>query len=167
MHKAKLVYWQCYRLRIFKFYPLAIFVLLHLFIVAFLVPKLRLVCNVIVFISASELYFYPFSCKPSLVPRRSIVFIEIFMKMAISKRARVLYTQPETRKLQQVCCRLAASIDHQVDIRMRSHRLLRLDDNKSAASCQQVCCKLRTADLLQVVNCGLAANCELQTCCKL
>ena len=26
---------------------------------------------------------------------------------------------------------------HQADIRMRSHRLLRLDDNKSAASCQQ------------------------------
>ena len=29
-----------------------------------------------------------------------------------------------------LCC-------HQADIRMRSHRLLRLDDNKSAASCQQ------------------------------
>ena len=26
---------------------------------------------------------------------------------------------------------------HQADIRMRSHRLLRLDDNKSAASCGQ------------------------------
>ena len=26
---------------------------------------------------------------------------------------------------------------HQADIRMHSHRLLRLDDNKSAASCQQ------------------------------
>ena len=31
---------------------------------------------------------------------------------------------------------------HQADIRMRSHRLLRLDDNKSSASCQQACCKL-------------------------
>ena len=61
-------------------------------------------------------------------------------------------TQPETRKLQQVCCRLAASCDHQADIRMRSHRLLRLDDNNSAASCQQACCKLRTADLLQIAN---------------
>ena len=30
---------------------------------------------------------------------------------------------------------------HQADIRMRSHRLLRLDDNKSAASCQQAWCK--------------------------
>ena len=76
-------------------------------------------------------------------------------------------TQPETRKLQQVCCRLAASCDHQADIRMRSHRLLRLDDNKSAVSCQQACCKLRTTDLLQVANCRLAASCELQTCCKL
>ncbi len=37
-------------------------------------------------------------------------------------------TQPETRKLQQVCY-------HQADIRMRSHRLLRLDDNKSVTSC--------------------------------
>ena len=26
---------------------------------------------------------------------------------------------------------------HEVDIRMRSHRFLRLDNNKSAASCQQ------------------------------
>ena len=31
---------------------------------------------------------------------------------------------------------------HQADIRMRSHRLLPLDDNKSAASCQQTWCKL-------------------------
>ena len=31
---------------------------------------------------------------------------------------------------------------HQADIRMRSHRLLRPDDNKSAASCQQAWCKL-------------------------
>ena len=31
---------------------------------------------------------------------------------------------------------------HQADIRMRLHRLLRLDDNKSAASCQQAWCEL-------------------------
>ena len=31
---------------------------------------------------------------------------------------------------------------YQVDIRMRSHRLLRLNDNTSAASCKQACCKL-------------------------
>ncbi len=34
----------------------------------------------------------------------------------------------EMRKLQQVCY-------HQADIRMRSHCLLRLDDNKSVTSC--------------------------------
>ena len=32
--------------------------------------------------------------------------------------------------------------NYQADIRMGSHRLLRLDDNKSAASCQQACCKV-------------------------
>ena len=36
----------------------------------------------------------------------------------------VCSTQPETRRLQQVSY-------HEADIRMRSHRLLRLDDNKS------------------------------------
>ena len=58
-------------------------------------------------------------------------------------------TQPETHKLQQVSY-------HQADIRRRSHRLLRLDDNKS---------------VIHVVN-GLAASCELhaadaQALCKL
>jgi hypothetical protein len=74
-------------------------------------------------------------------------------------------TQPETRKLQQVCC--DATCDHQADIRMRLHRLLRLDNIKSVASCQQTRCKLWTADLMQVVNCRLAASCELQAWCKL
>jgi hypothetical protein len=77
------------------------------------------------------------------------------------------YTQPETRKLQQVCCRLDATCDHQADIRMRSHRLLRLDNIKSVASCQQTCCKLWTAGLMQVVNCRLDASCELQAWCNL
>ena len=45
-----------------------------------------------------------------------------------------LDTQPKMRQLQQVCY-------HQVDIRMRLHRLLRLDDNKLLT------------DLLQVANC--------------
>ena len=31
---------------------------------------------------------------------------------------------------------------HQADIRMRSHRLLRFDDNKSVACCQHFCFKL-------------------------
>ena len=38
------------------------------------------------------------------------------------------------------CIKSAAGLlpcSHQDDIRMRLHRLLRLDDNKSAASCQQ------------------------------
>ena len=42
------------------------------------------------------------------------------------------------------CSKSAAGLllcSHQADIRMRSYRLLRLDDNKSAASCQQACCK--------------------------
>ena len=102
----------------------------------------------------------------------------------IFNRHIVPITQPETRKLQQVCCRLAATCDHQADIRMRSHRLLRawwqqvcwklstgllqVANCRLAASCElQTCCKLWTADLLQVVNCRLAANCELQACCKL
>ena len=44
-----------------------------------------------------------------------------------------------------ICSKSAAGLlpcCHQADIRMRSHRLLRLDDNKSAASCQQAWCKL-------------------------
>ncbi len=40
----------------------------------------------------------------------------------------VISTQLETRKLQEVCY-------HQADIRMRSHRLLQLDDKKSVTSC--------------------------------
>ena len=60
------------------------------------------------------------------------------------------------------------SIYHQADIRMRSHRLLRLDNIKSAASCElQIWCKLWTAGLMQVVNCRLDASCELRACCKL
>ena len=47
-------------------------------------------------------------------------------------------SKPEMRKLQQVCSKSSLPCSHQaVRIRMRSHRLLRLDDNKSAASCQQ------------------------------
>ena len=44
--------------------------------------------------------------------------------------------QPETHKLHKSVAGLLPC-SHQADIRMRSHRLLRLDDNKSAASCQQ------------------------------
>ena len=41
----------------------------------------------------------------------------------------------KTRKLQQVSASLLPC-SHQADIRMRSHRLLRLDNNKSVVSCQ-------------------------------
>ena len=47
-----------------------------------------------------------------------------------------IITQREKQKLEQVRCRLAAFCQ-QADIRMRSHRLLKLDDNKSAASYQK------------------------------
>ena len=63
-------------------------------------------------------------------------------------------TQPETRKLQQVCY-------HQANIRMRSHRLLRLHDNRLAASCELL--QLH-AGLMQVVSstCSKSANNKLQ-----
>ena len=49
------------------------------------------------------------------------------------------------RQKRASCTKSAADLlpcCHQADLRMRSHRLLRLDDNKSAASCQQAYCKL-------------------------
>ena len=54
-------------------------------------------------------------------------------------KSRTDATQPETHELQHVCSRLGLlSCCHQADIRMRSHRLLRLNDDKSAASCQDL-----------------------------
>ena len=44
---------------------------------------------------------------------------------------------------------------HQGDIRMRSHRLLRLDDNKSAASCPQAWCKLIVKTFYPQARCKL------------
>ena len=44
---------------------------------------------------------------------------------------------------------------HQADIRIRSHRLLRLDDNNSAASCQQTWCKLIVKSFCLQVWCKL------------
>ena len=81
-------------------------------------------------------------------------------------------TQPETRKLQQVCCRLAIIKPISGCVRIACSGLMTTSllqvVNRLDASCElQTCCKLRTADLLQIVNCRLAANCELQTCCKL
>ena len=45
----------------------------------------------------------------------------------------------EARNAQNAASRSVAGLlpcSHQADIKMRSHRLLRLDDNKFAASCQ-------------------------------
>ena len=57
----------------------------------------------------------------------------------------------------------------QADIRMRSHGLRQLTDDKSVASCQQTCCKLivknlSSTGLLQVVStsCDKSANDKLQ-----
>ena len=46
-------------------------------------------------------------------------------------------------------------LKQQADIRMRSHALRQLVDDKSVASCQQTCCKL------------IVKTCYLQACCKL
>ena len=62
---------------------------------------------------------------------------------------KVRYIQPE----RATCSKSAAGLlpcCHQVDIRRRSHRLLRLDDKKFAASWQKVSCKLIVKILLQV-----------------
>ena len=64
---------------------------------------------------------------------------------------------------------------HQADIRMRSHCLLRLDDNTSAASCQQAWCKLIVKTFYPQAWCvwnwpvkiRLVTTWYLQTCCKL
>ena len=59
---------------------------------------------------------------------------------------------------------------HQADIRMRSHRLLRLDDNKSAASCQQAWCKLIVKTFYPQAQCKLlrqlAASLQTWSCNK-
>ena len=46
-------------------------------------------------------------------------------------------------------------LKQQADIRMRSHALRQLVDDKSVASCQQTCCKL------------IVKTCYPQACCKL
>ena len=80
-------------------------------------------------------------------------------------------TQPETRKLHQACCRLVTLLD-QANIRMRLHRfsLLRLVDNKSAASCQQTCCKLITETFYSQAWCKLfqqlIASLQISSCNK-
>ena len=50
-----------------------------------------------------------------------------------------IHSQKRTSCSKSTACLLTGS--HQADIRMRSHRLLRFDDNRSATSCQQAWCK--------------------------
>ena len=59
---------------------------------------------------------------------------------------------------------------HQADIWMRLHRLLRLDDNKFAASCQQAWCKLIVKIFYPQVRCKLfqqlAVSLQILSCNK-
>ena len=68
-----------------------------------------------------------------------------------------------------ICSKSAAGLlpcCHQADIRMRSHRLLRLDDNKSATSCQQVWCKLIVKTFFHKLDDSCFNNLQ-QVCCRL
>ena len=59
---------------------------------------------------------------------------------------------------------------HQADIRMRSHRLLRLDDDKFVVSCQQAWCKLIVKTFYPQASCKLfqqlAASLQISSCNK-
>ena len=68
------------------------------------------------------------------------------------------------------CSKSAAgllSCCHQADIRMRSHRLLWLDDNISAASCQQALLQVDCQDFLSTSLMRVKLICENQTCYNL
>ncbi len=73
-------------------------------------------------------------------------------KKISTEYSRFCTTQTETRKLQQGCY-------HQSDIRMRSHRLLWLDDLLSLSQSKR-CERILIYFSLQVVN-RLAASCEV------
>ena len=70
----------------------------------------------------------------------------------------------KTRKLQQVCWCFMLPCSHQTDIRMCSQRLLSLDDNKSAASCQQAWCKLILETFYPQVVSTIAASLQMSSC---
>ena len=60
-----------------------------------------------------------------------------------------------TAKNGRIAAKSAAGLlpcSHQVDVRMRSHRLLRLGDNKLAASCQRAKLQILSTSLMQVVT---------------
>ena len=67
----------------------------------------------------------------------------------------VAKTQPETGEWQHVRCRLLPG-SHQADIRMRLHRLLRLDDYKLSTRLMQVDCQdFLSTNFMQVVSASL------------
>ena len=78
-----------------------------------------------------------------------------FFQAFFARLAARLYVAIHSQKCVS-CSKSVASFCRQADIRMRSHRLLRLEDNKSPASCQQACCKLiigtLSTSLMQVVS---------------
>ena len=87
---------------------------------------------------------------------KHVVEATILDKM-LDKKPRSNIVQ-DTQPKRTSCSKSAAGLllsSHQGDIRMRSQRLLRLDNNKSATSCQQACCKLIVKTLIHKldVNC--------------
>ncbi len=71
-------------------------------------------------------------------------------RLTVGAGVAIPVTQPETRKLQQVCY-------HQANIRMRSHRLFQLDDNKSVTSCCNSGCQVRNVNkhFVYILNCEI------------
>ena len=85
----------------------------------------------------------------------------------------LVWTKPVHSQKRASCITSAAGLlpcCHQADIRMRSHRLLRLDDNRSAASCQQAWCNLIIETLCSQAWCKLfeqlAASLQISSCNK-
>ena len=66
-----------------------------------------------------------------------------------------LHRQPKNSPSETGLLTIPQTCHQQADIRMRSHGLRQLVDDKSVASCQQNCCKL------------IVKTCYPQACCKL
>ena len=85
-----------------------------------------------------------------------------------NKISRELHSQNRASCRKSVAGLLPCS--HQDDIRMRSNPLLRLDDNKSAASCQQAWCKLIVKTFYPQARCKLfqqlIASLQISSCIK-
>ena len=95
--------------------------------------------------------------------------LQVAIIKPISGCVRIACSGLMTTSLLQVVNRLAASCDLQTCCKLRTADLLQVANDRLAAICElQTCCKLRTADLLQVVAIVLAANCQnnLQQACS-